>query len=227
MTVEIDAYRKVIRSELQAGGKLSKQMKSVIGAVEKDQPHPDWEKFRRIPYDRLAPMRNWLTHRFSKEPPQTPVKGLWFGLCHTRHGGKSADLFLSASTRFSKSDSALHWTIDPEYQPDYCFARSDALWKIYQAAHRKKGGLKQSAERPLCFAYAAFAVAQLMQELDPQLLLNGNRSAGVAVGFAPDEAIQKAKASIEIGERVRERKAKARKEKARRKRNKARRRNNF
>lgn len=172
MTVEIDACRKVIRSELAAGGKLSKQMTSVIDVVEKDHPHSDWEKFRRIPYDRLAQMRNWLTHRFSQEPPQTPVRGLWFELCHTRHGSKSADLSLSASTRFSKSDSAFRWTVDPEYQPDYCFARSDVLWKIYQTAHRRKNGLKQLAEKPLCFAYATFVVVRLMQEVDPQLLLN-------------------------------------------------------
>lgn len=189
MAIETNKLRNIIRSQLGAGGTISDQMRAVIEVLEKDHPHSDWEKFRKIPYDRLAPMKNWLRHRFSKEPPHTPVTGLWFGLCHTRHGSKSADLYLSASTRFSRDDLAFGWTIDPEYRPDYCFARSDALGKIYRGAHGKKGGLKQLAERPLCLAFSAFVIARLLSELDPQLFLNGNASAGVAVGFAAVDAI--------------------------------------
>jgi len=182
-------FTNTIRAQLANGGKISSQMGAVIDIAEKLHPHDDWAKFRKIPYDRIAPMRNWLTHRFSVEPPQTPVAGLWFGLCHTKHGSKSADLYLSASTRFSADDPTFRWARDAEYQPDYCFARSQLLWKIYQYAHRKPGGLKETAERPLCIAYAAFVIARLMSELDPRMFLNHYESAGVAIGFERGEAM--------------------------------------
>lgn len=189
MTIDTNQLRKIVQTQLIDGGKVSDQMHAVIDILEKNDPHADWEKFRKIPYDRLAPMRNWLNHRFESEPPYTPVAGLWFGICHTRNGSKTADLYLSASTRFSRDDLTFRWTVDPEYRPDYGFARSNALWKIYRGAHAKKGGLKQTAERPLCLAYSAFVLPKLLSDVDPQLFLNGNASAGVAVGFEVADAI--------------------------------------
>jgi hypothetical protein len=182
-------WMNTVRLQCEAGGKISAQMEAVIDSLEALHPHKDWAKFRTIPYDRIAPMRNWLNHRFAAEPPSTPVAGLWFGLCHTTHGSKSADLSVSASARFSADDPKFRWARDPEYQPDYRFARSQMLWKIYQYAHRNPGGLKQTAERPLCFAYSVFAIARLMSELEPRLFLNKFASAGVAVGFEQGEAM--------------------------------------
>lgn len=189
MSCDMPEFTKTIRFQLAAGGKISVQMGAVIDIAEGSHVHNDWGKFRKIPYDRIAPMRNWLIHRLTVEPPQMPVAGLWFGLCHTKHGSKSADLYVAASSRFSADDPAFRWARDAEYQPDYCFARSDVLWKIYQHAHRKPGGLKETAERPLCIAYAAFVIGRLMSEVDPKVFLNHHKSVGVAVGFEDGEGM--------------------------------------
>lgn len=171
--------------QLKRGGPVAAQMAAIIDAVEGENPHGDWKKFRKIPYNRLAPVRKWLTHRLEREPPIMAVSGLWFGLCYTHHGSKSLDLYLSASSRFSFTD--FRWTVEPEYLPDARFARSDALWKIYQTAHRKKGGLKHQAEKPLGLCYAAFVVTRLLSDLPSALFLNGTQNVGVGIGFDSGE----------------------------------------
>ncbi|QDU61112.1 hypothetical protein Pan216_19660 [Planctomycetes bacterium Pan216] len=190
MSLDRSVLLPLVASQLGTKGKIAAKMGAVIDELEKDHPHADWAKFRKLPYDRIAPMKKWLTHRFTEEPPTIPVKGLWFGLCHTKHGSKSADLYLSASSRFGGHDPAFRWARDAEYHPDDCYARSDALWKIYQAAHRKKGRLKETAERPLCFAYACLVMVKLLAELaEPRLLLGSSDSVGVAAGYTIGEAL--------------------------------------
>jgi hypothetical protein len=56
------------------------------------------------------------------------------------------------------------------------------LAAIYRIAYRP-GGLANDAEYPLCLAYAAFAVRELLNRIDPKLVLDSVGPVGVAVGF--------------------------------------------
>jgi hypothetical protein len=53
---------------------------------------------------------------------------------------------------------------------------------IYGIAY-KKGGLENDAEYPLCLAYTAFAVRDLLNVLDASVVLKAVGPVGVAVGF--------------------------------------------
>ena len=64
------------------------------------------------------------------------------------------------------------------------------LADIYRIAYRQgarvaeqKGCLGNDAEYPLVLGYGAFAVRELLGQVEPPLVLGGSASLGVAVGF--------------------------------------------
>jgi len=56
------------------------------------------------------------------------------------------------------------------------------LANIDRIAYRN-GGLGNDAEYPLCLGYGAFAVRQLLGQIEPALVLGDSDKLGVAVGF--------------------------------------------
>jgi len=141
-----------------------------------------------LPYDDLGPLCDWLDFLFEDFPPVVPLAGLWFGLYNPRRSGETtADLRLGGSTRFS-DDGKLSWASGLEYRPPTS-AHSAILQSIYSIAYgRESGQLGNAAEWSLCLAYGAFAVQVLFsnmgpEDMDPELILRGSDSVGVAVGF--------------------------------------------
>jgi hypothetical protein len=53
---------------------------------------------------------------------------------------------------------------------------------IYRIAY-KKGGLGNDAEYPLCLAYTALAIRELLNTVNPRMVLTAVGTVGVAVGF--------------------------------------------
>jgi hypothetical protein len=173
-----------IREHLHSRSSLAEKMAAVIAVCERSVPHPDWATLAELPYDRLAPMRNWLRRSFKQHPPNVRLAGLWFGLFNPRRdGATTADLRFGGSTRFT-ADGGLAWASGLEYRPPTATARSTILESIYRIAYADKPGrLGNPAEWSLALAYAAFAVSQLLGESEPSLILRDADSMGVAVGF--------------------------------------------
>lgn len=173
-----------IESHLHASAPVADRMAAVIAVCERSVPHPDWAALRDLPYNRLAPMYEWVAALFEDEPPDVPLAGLWFGLYNPRRGGEAtADLRLGGSTRFT-ADGGLGWAGGLEYRPPTS-AHSAILRSIYSTAYGPEAGpLGNAAEWSLCLAYSAFAVQEVLSVgLDPELILRGSESVGVGVGF--------------------------------------------
>jgi hypothetical protein len=181
-----------IQEHLHSAAPIEDRMAAVISSCERTVPHPDWAVLRALPYDDLAQMREWLRIPFEQEPPEMPLAGLWFGLFHPsdRGGETTTDIRLGGSTRFS-DDGERDWAYGLAYRPANQRAFSKILQSIHRIAYggdritsvRGEGRLGNTAVWSLCLAYAAFAVQQLLADIEPELILRGGGSVGVAVGF--------------------------------------------
>jgi hypothetical protein len=191
MGLSLGQMRDWIVEELSRCRPVSDSMASLIDSCETASPHPDWAKLRAVPYGDLSSLLEWLLLPFRVEPPTMPLKGLWFGLFEACYGRVTGtDIYFCGSERFDPDPKDKEWAVGPDWWPENRYARSDVLAKIYHIAHRRdlkpwerKGCLGNDAEYPLCLGYGAFAVRELLGQVDPSLLLGQSDSLGVAVGF--------------------------------------------
>ncbi len=181
-----------IVAELAHRRPVANSMAALIDHCEASQPHPDWVKLRELPYSDLSPLLKWVQETFREEPPVSPLKGLWFGLFNPCPDGRTpvADIYVSGSERFDPSPDDNSWAVGPDWWPDRRYAGSAVLADIYRIAYRQgarvaeqKGCLGNDAEYPLMMGYGAFAVRELLEQVEPSLVLGGSASLGVAVGF--------------------------------------------
>lgn len=128
-------------------------------------------------------MAEWLQRPFREEPAARPLRGLWFGLFNPCYESEPvADIYVCGSERFDPDPNSNEWAVGPDWWPEARYARSPVLADIYRIAYRK-GGLGNDAEYPLCLGYGAFAVRQILSQVEPALILGESDSLGVAVGF--------------------------------------------
>ena len=181
-----------IVAELALGRPVTESMAALIDRCEAARPHPDWAGLRALPYDDLAPMLEWVRQPFCEEPPAAPLKGLWFGLFNPCRDGRTpvADIYVCGSERFDPDPHDNSWAVSPEWWPNARHANSVVLSDIYRIAYRQgarvaeqKGCLGNDAEYPLALGYGAFAVRELIGQIEPSLVLGRSDSLGVAVGF--------------------------------------------
>ena len=169
----------VIQEHLHSPSPVAERMAAVISICERSVPHPDWATLRKLPYNRLAPMRAWLRRPFEEEPPPMPLAGLWLGLHNPRRSGETtADIRLGGSTRFT-DDGELEWAFGLEYRPKAASACISILRSINSVAYVEGIGRQgNNAEWSLCLAYAAFAAQRLFSEIEPSVVLRGSDSVG-------------------------------------------------
>ena len=181
-----------IVGELARRRPVAESMAALIDQCEVARPHPDWAKLRALPYADLSPLLEWVREPFRGEPPGCPLQGLWFGLFNPCPDGRTpvADIYVCGSERFDPDPHDNGWAVGPDWWPDARYADSAVLAGIYRVAHRqgarvaeRKGCLGNDAEYPLCLGYGAFAVRELLGQVEPSLLLGRSESLGVAVGF--------------------------------------------
>ena len=179
-------------AELVCRRPVADSMATLIDQCEAAYPHPDWAKLRALPYSDLSPLLEWVQVPFREEPPAVPLQGLWFGLFHPCPDGRTpvADIYVSGSERFDPDPHDNSWAVGPDWWPDARYANSAVLADIYRIAYRQgarvaeqKGCLGNDAEYPLVLGYGAFAVRELLGQVEPPLVLGGSASLGVAVGF--------------------------------------------
>jgi hypothetical protein len=180
-----------IVAELARCRPVAESMAALIDQCEAAHPHPDWARLRALPYADLSPLLEWIQKPFREEPPTAKIKGLWFGLFNPCPDGRTpvADIYVCGSERFDP-DLLGDWAVGPEWWPDARYAESAVLAAIYRVAYRQgaredeqKGCLGGGAEYPLVLGYGAFAVRELLGQVEPSLVLGGSDSLGVAVGF--------------------------------------------
>lgn len=181
MGIDYGKLGEVISEELSAGRRLSDSMGRLIDFCESGRPHSDWQRFRELPYDNLSSLQQWIVRPFLREPPTEMINGLWFGLFNPVIGGEPvADLYVCGSTHFDAKDETFDWACDPEWWPEFRYARSEILAEIYRIAYQPDG-LNNDAEYPLCTLYASLAVLKILSPVpEPIAQFTG---LGVGVGY--------------------------------------------
>jgi hypothetical protein len=183
MTFELGKAHGWIVNELTRCRPVADAMVSLIGQCEAAHPHPDWARLSSLPYANLLPLVEWIERPFHEEPPARPLRGLWFGVFNPCNDGESlADIYVCGSERFDSNPGSNAWAVRPYWWPESRYARSGVLADIYRIAYRD-GGLGNYAEYPLCLGYGAFAVRELLSQIEPALIVGESDSLGVAVGF--------------------------------------------
>lgn len=192
MGLDLEQSRGWIVAGLARGRPVAESMAALIDQCEAARPHPDWAKLRTLPYADLSALLEWVQEPFRDEPPGAPLKGLWFGLFNPCPDGRTpvADLYVCGSERFDPDPHDNSWAVDPDWWPDARYANSTVLAGIYRIAHRQgarvaeqKGCLGNDAEYPLVLGYGAFAVRDLLGQVDRSMLVGRSERLGVAVGF--------------------------------------------
>jgi hypothetical protein len=137
-------------------------------------------------------MMAWLQRPFRDEPPDWPLRGLWFGLYNPCYDGctPAADLYVCGSERFYADPDDNDWVVGPRWWPEDRYARSAVLADVYRIAYRQGAGrderdgcLGNDAEYPRCLGYGALAVRALLGAVEPSQILERADEVGVAVGF--------------------------------------------
>jgi hypothetical protein len=193
-TVELDLGQMHgwVVDELRHRRHIAESMARLIDQCEAARPHPDWIKLRSLPYADLSPLVAWIQRPFRDEPPACPLRGLWFGLFNPCYDDCTpvADIYVCGSEQFDPDPDDNSWADGPDWWPDARYAHSAVLAEIYRIAHRQdvRGALQKrclgnDAEYPLCLAYGALAVREVLGLVEPSLVLGQSSSLGVAVGF--------------------------------------------
>jgi len=172
-----------IISELAADRPAEDSMVHLIDQCAAARPHSDWQRLRNLPYSDRSSLSEWIEQPFRLHPPEKPLRGLWFGIFNPIYDGHAtADFYISGSDRFDADPNDNGWAVGPVWRPKNRCARSEIMASIYRIAYGE-GGLANEAEYPLCLAYAALIVRELLNGVDPQLILKTVGPVGVAVGF--------------------------------------------
>jgi HEAT repeats len=180
-----------IVDELTRRRPVAESMTSLIDQCDAARPHPDWAKLGTLPYADLSPLHKWVQVPFREEPPEVPLKGLWFGLFNPCPDGRTpvADIYVCGSERFDPDPHDNSWAVGPDWWPAARCANSAVLADIYRIAYRQgsrvteqNACLGNDAEYPLVLGYGVFAVRELLGQVEA-LLPGRAESLGVAVGF--------------------------------------------
>jgi hypothetical protein len=162
---------------------IAESMGQLIDQCAADCPHADWRPLRDLPYDDISSLLDWLRQLIEADSPASALRGLWFGIFNPhRDGHASADFYISGSERFDADPDSNAWAVRPAWRPNGREAFSEIMASIYAIAYGA-GGLGNDAEYPLCLAYTALAVRELLNTLSPRTVLSAVGSVGVAVGF--------------------------------------------
>jgi hypothetical protein len=162
---------------------VGQSMRRLVGVCADAYPHRDWNRLRELPFGDTAPLREWIVRVLEADPPPFPLRGLWFGIFNPSCGGvTSADFYVSGTDRFDADTHSMEWAVRPAWWPDGRCAGSDVMAMIYRVAY-EKDGLGNYAEYPLCLAYTALAVRELLAGAGVRDCVNCAERPGIAVGF--------------------------------------------
>jgi len=164
---------------------------AVLEVCEAEQPHPDWERIRSLPWDAEDErVRQWaaVVLPSSNEAPQ--IRGLFFSLCYPSDGAEWAtlDLELTGTAEYSREDGTLEWLFSQTYFSDASLESPclDALYEIARGSHdwrKEPYGLGNDAEYPIGLAYTVAAARLALTGGLSARWLDGSLAIGVAAGW--------------------------------------------
>ncbi|HET6250759.1 MAG TPA: hypothetical protein VFE47_23925 [Tepidisphaeraceae bacterium] len=126
-----------IADELAGVGSVADSMRNVIDRCAAAAPHPDWQRFRDLPFDDLGPLQDWIAKPLFNEPPDASLRGLWFGIFNPVYGqGPTADFYISGAVRFEPDPDSNEWACRPAWWPASRYAHSEVMGAIYRTAYK-------------------------------------------------------------------------------------------
>ncbi|MDB5747343.1 MAG: hypothetical protein JWP72_2191 [Massilia sp.] len=176
-----------ILGAVAARGTIGQRMHTVIDECERQLPHADWERMRRIDFDGDLPVLNgWLADAWLGGAVRPGDQGLWFGLFST--GGEDGtviyDMFVASGPSYDDRSDA--WRSEIVHD-DLSYLDSVVLAELCSLAHASKYGLGHDAEYPLTLAYGAIAACTALAQEPLPLELTALR--GAAAGFDSGDAL--------------------------------------
>jgi hypothetical protein len=156
-------------------------MGEIIGECAAQLPHPDWDRFREIPYDgETSTLSPWLHRAFGQGWHHSRSKGLWVGLIQVDYDGEmAADMYAAASPSYDPA--SLDWAYEVKVNGSASDLKSKTLATIYRLAYGRPEGLGNDAEYPLVLTYGAIAVREALEAGPLPAALQSLQ--GAAVGF--------------------------------------------
>lgn len=177
---------------------LGAGVRSIIALCERDVPHPDWASLQAIDYAReVAPLRAWFDRSLSSEPPEAPLRGLYFALCQPvlETGQVTADMQFVGTTEYDAADQDLQWLFSRHYFPD-AYAASAALHQLFGLAYRThdlggevEGALGNDAEWPVGLAFGVLAARAILEGRTIADLPTDAARVGVAAGWGQGDML--------------------------------------
>ena len=185
---DFEQLYKTLIGAIAAGETIGQRMQVVIDECERQFPHADWERMRRIDFDADLPvLKGWMTAAVREGVVRAGDQGLWFGLFNPVHddNGATCDMVVASGPSYDGDD--LDWPCEIDLRDGVSYLHSRVLDAIYRIAYGGNAGLRNIAEYPLTLAYAAMAATTaLVQRLLPAELA---ALRGAAAGFDDGDAL--------------------------------------
>lgn len=170
-----------------ARGTIGQRMHTVIDECERQLPHVEWERMRRIDFDGDLPvLSGWLTDAWLGGAVRPGDHGLWFGLFSTaaEDGTTLYDMFVASGPAWDDRSDAWRSAI---VRGAVSYLDSAVLADMCYLARASKNGPGHDAEYPLTLAYGAIAACTALAQEPLPLALAELRGAGV--GFDSGDAL--------------------------------------
>lgn len=164
-------------------------MHEVIDLCARERPHTDWDRLRAIDYGAEAKtVASWFSALVSRLPPQASATGFWFGLYNPiRSGVTTSDIYVLGGTHDAAN---IDWASQRVWPLGHSDAESRALAEIYRIAYcGEESHLGNDAEYPLCLAFAALSVRDLMTQAAKNPMLEPSLDRYFYAGFDSGDAV--------------------------------------
>ena len=185
---DFELLYETLLAAIAAEGTIGQRMHVLIDECERQLPHADWERMRRIDFDADLPiLKGWLAAAVREGAVRAGDQGLWFGLFNPIDEGEGATSDMYVASGPSYDGDGLDWPCEIDRRDGFSYLDSTVLDAIYRIAYGGNDGLKNDAEYPLTLAYAAIAATTtLVQGLLPAELA---ALRGAAAGFDDGDAL--------------------------------------
>ena len=183
MSIKLQKIHRFIELEIRSGRRLTDSLERVIAKCEKDEPHDDWGEIRKVKIEDPKIFAKRVKQWFRNKKLKAEINGLWFGIFNPANGRwPIADFHVVGCSGFEADKNDNSWASETQTWVPDDRAYSPVLESYYRIAYRDNG-LGNKAEYPLCLAYTAFSIRDLLTTSKPSIFLRNSKSVGIAVGF--------------------------------------------
>lgn len=182
MPYDFNRLASIIVQAIAGDDTYERRMGVIIDECAAQNPHPDWDRFRKINFQRdTSKIAGWLPAAFPGAQPKHSRQGLWFGLFNPLDDNEdsTADIYVGVAPEFDST--TMEWACDIEKPNPRNYLGSGVLDEIYKIAYESEDGLENDAEYPLVLGYGGVLARSVLTKFPFPIALRGVR--GSAVGF--------------------------------------------